>query len=423
MRSDATAPSEVGRWRAILYSGAACARVLIAIAAVVLLAMPILIAGAASERGAATIGGLIVAGLALLGIGLPLISIALARMDWSATAALLDRPLGSYQSVSLIRPRTLIRPLAHTVIMITLGGAIAVLTALIVIGSLVAMISPLLTAIGDQAVIGPFTVQTMPQSIAAACTGVILLVGVILTAPTVARAHAAEVLHVLTHPEQRLQRDLMVTAQSRARLVRAFDIERRRIERDLHDGVQPQLLSVSMTLGMALAALPEGAPGRGDVIRAQQQAREALDSLRHFVHNIHPQVLIDHGLGAAIGEIADTLTVPITIDDGLSGRLSSEIETNLYFCVAELIANVVKHSEADRARVEFKELQDDVVTATVEDNGRGGAGALLEDGGGLHGVADRIAALDGDMAIDSPLGGPTRITITLAEPGREHADA
>lgn len=64
-----------------------------------------------------------------------------------------------------------------------------------------------------------------------------------------------------------------------------------------------------------------------------------------------------------------------------------------------------------------------MVTATVEDNGRGGAGALLEDGGGLHGIADRIAALDGDMAIDSPLGGPTRITITLAEPGREHADA
>lgn len=422
IRSDSTANAKLGRWRALFYAIAAGARVLTAMAAVALLAMPILIAGAGPERGAGATGGLIVLGLVSLGLGIPLIAIVLARTDWKAAAALLGCPSGSQSDHCFARPRTLVRPLAHTVVMITLGGAVTVFTTLVVIGSLVALISPLLTAIGDQAVIGPFTVHSIPQSVIAACIGVVILTGVLLTAPFVARAHANEVRLVLTHPEQLLQRDLMITAQSRARLVRAFDTERRRIERDLHDGVQPQLLSVSMTIGMALAALPEDVPGRGDVVRAQQQARDALDSLRRFVRNIHPQVLVDHGLGAAIGEIADSLAIPITIEDDLDRRLSPEVESNLYFCVVELITNVVKHSGADNARIEFQELDGNVVTVAVEDDGHGGANSLLDDRGGLRGVADRIAALDGDMTVNSPLGGPTRITIILTDPEGDHRD-
>ena len=119
------------------------------------------------------------------------------------------------------------------------------------------------------------------------------------------------VQQILTRPEQRLRHDLAATSQSRARLVRSFDVERRRIERDLHDAVQPQLLSVSMTLGLALAALPSDSPGRDDIVRAQQQARKTLDDLRRVVRNIHPQVLIDHGLGSAVREIGDNFTIPV----------------------------------------------------------------------------------------------------------------
>lgn len=112
------------------------------------------------------------------------------------------------------------------------------------------------------------------------------------------------VFQVLTRQEQELERDLAETSRSRTRLVRAFDVERRRIERDLHDGVQPQLLSVSMALGLALAEMPEDAPGRDDVRRAQDQARAALDSLRRFVHNIHPQVLGERPTSAeAVGAV------------------------------------------------------------------------------------------------------------------------
>lgn len=406
----------------MLYSAAVDVRALTAMVGVVLLGTPIGLALTGPERGAEAAGGLLVAGLALLGVGLPLISVVLARADWSGSAALLDRAAGGPPETRLHEPRTLVRPLAYTVVMLTLGGAVAVLAALAVVGSLVALISPFLTAVGDQAVIGPFTVSTVPQSVLAAVIALGVLTGLVFASPVVARAHALLVLQMLTRPEHRLQRDLTMTAQSRARLVRAFDVERRRIERDLHDGVQPQLMSVSMTLGLALTAMPADAPGRSDVARAQDQARQTLEALRSFVRNIHPQVLIDHGLGAAVGELADTLTIPITVDDRLGGRLPAEVETNLYFCVAELLTNIVKHSGAQHAEVRLHRPQPEQVEINVHDDGGGGAGTSRNENGGLDGIADRVAALEGVLEIDSPLGGPTSITITLSAVGEDRPD-
>ncbi|MBJ2122610.1 hypothetical protein I6N91_16650 [Arthrobacter sp. MSA 4-2] len=416
----------IRRWRAVLYSAAVCIRALVVISVVVLLGTPIGIALSGPVRGTDTAAGLVTAGLALLGVGLPLISVVLARADWSGATALLDRSAGGPPGVRLREPRTLIRPLAYTVMMLTIGGAIAVFAALVVLVSLVALFSPLLTALGDREaiVIGPFTVSTVPQSVLASVIGVAVLTALVVTSPVFSRAHASVVLQVLTRPEQRLQRDLTVTAQSRARLVRAFDIERRRIERDLHDGVQPQLLSVSMTLGLALAVMPNDAPGRSDVARAQDQAKQTLGALRSFVRNIHPQVLTDHGLGAAIRELADTLTLPIAVEDRLTGRLPTEIETNLYFCVAELLTNVIKHSNAGQAQVRLQRPAPGLVKVRVRDDGGGGAGIAHRDNGGLNGISDRIAALNGDLEIDSPLGGPTAITIIITVPavGKGHPD-
>lgn len=414
----------IRHWRAVLYSAAVCIRALVVISVVVLLGTPIGIALTGPVRGTDTAVGLVTAGLALLGVGLPLISVVLARVDWSGATTLLDQSAGGPPGIRLREPRTLIRPLAYTVMMLTIGGAIAVFAALVVLVSLVALISPLLTAMGDPVVIGPFTVSTVPQSALASVIGVGVLTGLVVTSPAFSKAHALLVLQVLTRPEQRLQHDLTLTAQSRARLVRAFDIERRRIERDLHDGVQPQLLSVSMTLGLALAAMPDDAPGRSDVARAQDQAKQTLGALRSFVRNIHPQVLIDHGLGAAIRELADTLTLPIAVEDRLTGRLPTEIETNLYFCVAELLTNVVKHANAGQAQVRLQRPAPGLVEVRVRDDGGGGAGTAHRANGGLDGISDRIAALDGDLEIDSPLGGPTTITITITVPavGKGHPD-
>lgn len=410
---DPERPLEIKRARAVLYVSAVCTRTLIGMVAVALFAAPWGLVFANHSRGAQVVGPLVAAGLALLGLGLPLIAHALSRADWIGATALFGRKVSEEPYLQIREPRTYIRPLAYTVIMLTLGGAIAVIAALLVVASAIALISPILTAVGDQVVIGPFTVATVPQSMLAAGIAVGLLVGLIIVSPHAARAHVMLVLHVLPRPEQRLQRTLSLTTQSRARLVRAFDVERRRIERDLHDGVQPQLMSISMTLGLALAEMPAHSPGRDDVARAQQQTRQTLENLRRFVRNIHPQVLIDHGLGAAIGELADSLTIPITIEDQLSERVPSDIETNLYFCVAELLTNVVKHSGATQAEICLYQPSRELVGVRVFDDGRGGAASPGLHSGGLNGIADRIAAFDGTLEIESPLGGPTTIIITL----------
>ncbi len=377
---------------------------------------PILIVATEHNLGTERAGALITAGLALTGIGLPLVSAVLAHADWVGAAALFDSAIPERPNIRLREPKTLVRPLAYSAIMLTLGGAIAILGLLVVIGSLVAMFSPYLAITGDAAVIGPFTITTVTQSFVAAAVGSALLITLAWISPNLARAHAKLVQQVLTQPEHRLRHDLTATAQSRARLVRAFDIERRRIERDLHDAVQPQLLSVSMTLGLALAAFPEDSPGRDDIVRAQQQARQTLDDLRKVVRNIHPQVLIDHGLGSAVKEIADGFTIPVTVDDRLNPRLPSDIETNLYFCVSELLSNVIKHSTASRADILLHRPTPNQVHIRVHDDGCGGAGVRRRDDGGLSGMTDRLAALNGTLTIDSPFGGPTVITVVVATP-------
>lgn len=341
----------IGRLPATAYVLAVCLRTLVAMVCVAVLAVLVVEAVTAPGRDAGSAIVLAAAGLALLGVGLVLVALVLAGTDWGGASTLLRRTTSGQPRARLREPRTVIRPLAYAVVMLTLGGAVAVVVTLVVVGSCVALVSPVLVALGDRSVIGPFTVETLPGALLAALVGAALLAGLALVSPRTARAHALLVLQVLSRPEQRLRRDLTVTTRSRTRLVRAFDVERRRIERDLHDGVQPRLMSVSMTLGLALAEMPADAPGRDDVVRAQEQSRQTLEELRRFVRNIHPPVLVDHGLGAAVGELADTLTLPIDIEDGLGDRLPADVETNLYFCVAELLTNVVKHSGAGRAMV------------------------------------------------------------------------
>lgn len=311
------------------YIAAAATRTLLAVAATALLGTPILIAATSSRFDAVGVGALATAGLVALGIGLPIVSALLARADSAKAVAFSTESVTSTVEISLYEPKSLIRPLAYSIVMVTLGGAVTVAGLLAVTGSIVGLASPYLTLTGDRAVIGPVIIDTVTKSVVAATVGCVLLALTVRASPCFARFHAELVIQVLTRPENRLRHDLNETAQSRARVVRAFDVERRRIERDLHDAVQPQLLSVSMSLGLALAELPTGTAGREDVVHAQQQARKSLDNLQRVVRNIHPRVLIDHGLGAAINEFADNFAVPVTVKDQLGQRLPAHIETNL----------------------------------------------------------------------------------------------
>ena len=394
------------------YIAAAATRTLLAVAATALLGTPILIAATSSRFDAVGVGALATAGLVALGIGLPIVSALLARADSAKAVAFSTESVTSTVEISLYEPKSLIRPLAYSIVMVTLGGAVTVAGLLAVTGSIVGLASPYLTLTGDRAVIGPVIIDTVTKSVVAATVGCVLLALTVRASPCFARFHAELVIQVLTRPENRLRHDLNETAQSRARVVRAFDVERRRIERDLHDAVQPQLLSVSMSLGLALAELPTGTAGREDVVHAQQQARKSLDNLQRVVRNIHPRVLIDHGLGAAINEFADNFAVPVTVKDQLGQRLPAHIETNLYFCVSELLSNVVKHSSARCADVLMQILQQNV-HITVHDDGCGGAGYRHKRNGGLEGIGDRLAAVNGTLAVESPVGGPTDIFIMV----------
>ncbi|MFI6482812.1 sensor histidine kinase [Nonomuraea sp. NPDC050663] len=205
---------------------------------------------------------------------------------------------------------------------------------------------------------------------------------------------------------------------TRAGIVRAVDDERRRIERDLHDGVQQRGVALAMLLGRARHELGAENALDGDrtlrrtaelVEEAYGESRRLLDELRSVAWRIYPTALDELGLEAALAGAAERSQVPVTIHHGLTGRLPSEAETAIYFVVREAITNAVKHSGADDILVVL-EQEGRTVSVSVSDNGRGGADPA---GGGLAGLARRVLALDGTFAVRSPDGGPTEITARL----------
>jgi signal transduction histidine kinase len=209
-----------------------------------------------------------------------------------------------------------------------------------------------------------------------------------------------------TDPE--LTAEMTQLRGSRARVIAAADAERRRLERDLHDGAQQRLVSLALTLRMA-----EKQPGdSGDLIRrAGEEARLALDELRDLARGIHPAILTNRGLGPALDDLATRSPVPVTIAARPGGRLPDQVEAAAYFIASEALANVAKHARA-ASGVWISAVSDgDVLSFEVRDDGPGGARAGA--GSGLQGLADRVEALDGTVEIDSPPGGGTRITAEI----------
>jgi signal transduction histidine kinase len=208
-------------------------------------------------------------------------------------------------------------------------------------------------------------------------------------------------------------------ARSRAEVVAAADAERRRVERDLHDGAQRRLVSLAMQLGMARASLGDDVPEplRQVIEQAHDEATEALAELRQLVRGLHPAVLDDRGLDAALSGIAANAPLPVRLRVDAGARCAPAIEAVAYFVVSEALTNVAKHAGASRAEVTVERLGDRL-RIVVADDGRGGAtlegaGAGANGGTGLRGLAQRAAAVDGTLAVDSPPGGPTRITVEL----------
>jgi signal transduction histidine kinase len=251
---------------------------------------------------------------------------------------------------------------------------------------------------------------------AAAPGSVALGVAVTLAAPWVARGVAGvdeAAARALLGPGRAEELTLRVQslARSRAEIVAATDAERRRIERDLHDGTQQRLVSLAMHLGMARTSLTDaGEPARQAIARAHDEAVAALAELREFVRGLHPAVLNDRGLDAALPGIVARAPLPVRLRVDLASRCSPSIEAVAYFVVSEALTNVAKHARASHCEVTV-ERRGDRLLVVVGDDGRGGAAPA--GGSGLDGLAQRAAAVDGTLTIDSPPGGPTRITVEL----------
>jgi signal transduction histidine kinase len=209
---------------------------------------------------------------------------------------------------------------------------------------------------------------------------------------------------------ERLQADLsarVVDLQaSRARIVEAGDAARRRIERDLHDGCQQRLVSVSMALGLAESKLASDPAARRIVTDARTGLGAALEDLRELSQGIHPAVLTERGLRAALQELAYAAALPVELAVRLDGRLPGPVEAAAYFVVAEALANVMKHAAATQVRVVI-DREDGHVVVDVRDDGVGGADAAC--GTGLRGLADRVEALAGTLAVDSAPASGTRL--------------
>jgi signal transduction histidine kinase len=257
---------------------------------------------------------------------------------------------------------------------------------------------------------------------AAGAAAVAVAAGLLLAAPWVARqvTRADETsARALLGPgrSEELAQRVESLARSRADVVAAADAERRRIERDLHDGAQQRLVSLAMNLGMArerFADAPE--PVRRAIADAHDEAVLALSELREFIRGLHPAVLNDRGLDAALSGLAARAPVPVRLRVDVSRPASPSVEAVAYFIVSEALTNVAKHAQATQAEVTVTR-DGDVLRIAVTDDGSGGAAPAEGDdagaGTGLRGLGQRAAAVDGTLTIDSPPGGPTVITAEL----------
>ncbi|MEU7895225.1 sensor histidine kinase [Nonomuraea sp. NPDC049152] len=223
-----------------------------------------------------------------------------------------------------------------------------------------------------------------------------------------AAAQGALARSLLTAPAEARMIEL---TRSRARLVDGFEAERRRIERDLHDGTQHQLTAVLMQLGLArLDVGTDPARTAQAIDLAYGHTEAALGELRRVIRGMHPSALTDRGLGVAVADLARHCSVPVTLDLALPYRPPPGVEAAAYFCVSEALTNVIKHSDARQAAISAA-LSDGVLVIEVSDDGSGGADPAA--GSGISGLADRIGVLDGTLSLSSPPGGPTTLRVRI----------
>jgi signal transduction histidine kinase len=387
--------------------------------------------------------------LTIVWVGLPALALAMlvclygVRVERWRLRALLDirlpapyRPLPRGPVLARVRARAadpaLWRGLMYLLLLLPIG-VVELVVVLFLIFSTVLVSYPLwYWALPDGVAIratSAFVANSVPKALLVTLVGLVLASAAAAFVPHAFRAHTA-LGRSLLGPSKRVGLDERVEAltEGRSKAVEAAIAERRRIERDLHDGAQQRLVSLAMALGMARQKLENGAgkgaggdPEATELIReAHEEAKRALAEIRDLIRGIHPAVLTDRGLDAAVSALAHRSPVPTSVDVELDERPSEVAEITAYFVIAEALANVAKHSGASEASVRVcrersplarnRERLGDLLVAEVVDDGGGGADTA---GSGLAGLADRAVVLDGRLTVQSPAGGPTRVRAEL----------
>ncbi|WP_030668440.1 sensor histidine kinase [Streptomyces cellulosae] len=309
------------------------------------------------------------------------------------------------------------RELAYALLLAFVLWPLDALAVVLAAGVPLAMVAvPVLVAVDGEAKVAKlWTVDSWAGAGATAALGVLLLGMGAYALGVVAAGRAALARAMLTSKDSERVTELV---RSRVRLVDAFEAERRRIERDLHDGAQQRLVALTMTLGLARLDAPPG-PLADQLARAHEEAGQALAELRELVHGIHPKVLADYGLEAAVADAADRSPVLVDVELELPDRLPQSVESAAYFVVCEALTNVARHSGADRAHISGG-YDDGRLVLCVRDDGHGGADEAV--GTGLTGLADRVSVLDGRLSLSSPPGGPTLLRVELPCRPRRRTD-
>jgi len=273
-------------------------------------------------------------------------------------------------------------------------------------------------ALGDSTLQLAFRQPDGPGYLAGAAPAEAVLVhdGGLEHEPQLVRLTAAAASMALEHArlQAEVQAQLEQVRASRARIVEAGDAARRRIERDLHDGAQQRLVTLSLALGMARSQVAGSDPGLAALLEgASKEAREAIAELRELARGIHPAVLTETGLPGAIQALVERSPVATTVSAVPAGRYPAPIEATAYFVVSEALANVAKHAPTATAQVAIRQPAGQMVVEITDD---GPGGARPGAGSGLRGLADRVASVGGTLHIESAMGGGTRLRAEIPCP-------
>jgi signal transduction histidine kinase len=391
---------KVWSWRPLAHVLGTLPVMVVAVVPIMTLALPVLLAFAPSVSLGTRLA-LVLVGIALLIVGLPWVALPLAHLErWRLR--LVDRRAGPRPAPRGYRDPATWQEVGYAVLLVTVGPLTFVPVLMLAVLPFVCLAAPfLVTTVGGPVALPFISGVTLAQSFWYALGGIAVLPAVPYLVALLDTGHVVITRALL------LGDRLTEVTRSRARLVDAFDAERRRIERDLHDGAQEKLVSLTLRLGMARLDVPADSSAHHDLVAAHEQAKKLMTDLRELVRGIHPKVLADRGLAAALDDLAARSAVPVTVRAEV-GRLPPHIESTAYFVVAEALANVGRHSAASAVSVEAA-VRGGVLIVEVVDDGGGGA----TPAGGLTGLADRVAVVDGTMTLSSPPGGPTRLRVVL----------